>query len=222
MALVSFGFHGTSVRLQWHSYSPKNGLSAANCVGDPANYEVATATDDGKYLKIGRRIPVTKLFVHPAHSEETAKNDIAVLELGTELPPPFATISAQRSADPKAGTLALVGTIDFRSKLGNLVQSSIAIFDDATCAAKSAPEGTICAGFEHGGAGACGGTGSAGGPLVVFNGAGQKYQIGIVSVADCSVPTRAFGVYTRISSFADWIKQAVPDVLSEPMAEVKR
>ena len=165
-------------------------LSVAHCVagGQPTNYEVATATDDGKYLKIGRRIPVTKIVVHPAYSEDTGKNDIAILELGMELPPPFATISAQRSADPKAGTLALVGTIDFRSKRGNLLQSSVPISDDATCAAKSAPEGTICAGFEHGGAGACEGTGSAGGPLVVFSGAGRKYQIGIVSEADCRVP----------------------------------
>jgi hypothetical protein len=205
--------------------APRMVLSAANCLvagGQPTNYEVATATDDGKYLKIGKRIPVTKTVVHSAYSEDTAKNDIAILELGMELPPPFATISAQRSADPNPGTLALVGSIDFRSKPGKLLQSSVPIFDDATCAAKSAPEGTICAGFEHGGAGACPGTGSAGGPLVVFSGAGRKYQIGIVSVADCSVPEAAYGVYTRISSYADWIKQVVPDVLSEPMTEVKR
>jgi hypothetical protein len=204
--------------------APRMVLSAANCVGhgQPTNYEVAIATDDGKYLKIGRRIPVTKIVVHPAYSEDTAKGDIAILELGTELPPPFATISAQRSADPKAGTLALVGTIDFRSKSGNLLQSSVPISSDATCAAKSAPEGTICAGFERGGAGACPGTGSAGGPLAVFSGAGRKYQIGIVSVADCSVPEAAYGVYTRISSYADWIKQVVPDVPSEPVAKAKR
>jgi len=67
--------------------APRMVLSAANCVGDSANNEVATATDDGKYLKIGRRIPVTKVFVHPAYSEVTWKSDIAVLELDTELPP---------------------------------------------------------------------------------------------------------------------------------------
>src|SRR5262249_31700109 len=143
--------------------------------------------------------------------------DIAILELGMELPPPFATISAQRSADPKPGTLALVGVIDFRSNRGNLLQSSVAIFD---CVAKSAQEGTICAGY--GGAGACGGTGSAGGALVLFSGLGRKYKVGIVSSADCSVPEAAYGVYTRISLYADWIKQVVPDVLSEPMTDVKR
>jgi trypsin len=196
-------------------------LSTANCVDreKPTKYEVATAIDDGKHLKIGRRIPVAKIVVHPAYSDDPLKNDIAILELGMELPPPFSTISAQRSADPKAGSLALVGAIDFRSNPGNLLQSSVAIFD---CTAKSAQEGTICAGFEHGGAGACAGTGSAGGALVLFSDLGRKYQVGIVSWADCSVPEAAYGVYTRISSYVDWIKQVVPDVLSEPMTDVKR
>jgi hypothetical protein len=204
--------------------APRMVLSAANCIarGQPINYEVATAADDGKYVKIARRIPVTKIITHPAYSEDTEKNDIAILELGMELPPPFATISGQRSADPKAGTLALVGTIDFRSKPGNLLQSSVPIFDDATCAAKSGLQGTICAGFEHGGAGACPRTGSAGGPLVVFSGTGRKYQIGIVSTADCSVPEEAYGVYTLVSSYSNWIKQVVPEVSSEPVTGVKR
>ena len=211
--------------------APRIVLSAANCVdqGEPTDYEVVTAADDGKYLKIGRRIPVSKIAVYPAYSPaysgHLAKNDIAILALGMELPPPFATISAQRSADPKAGTLALVGTIDFQSKPGILLQSSVAISDEATCAAKSALQGnaleeTICAGSEHGRAGACPRTGSAGAPLAVLSGAGRKYQIGIVSAAaDCSVPEAAYGVYTRISSYADWIKQVVPDALSEPTTE---
>jgi hypothetical protein len=209
--------------------APRMVLSTALCVarGQPTDYEVATATDDGKYIRIGRPIPVTKIVVHPAFSKDTKRNDIAILELSMALPPPFTTISAQRSADPKAGTLALVAAFDFRSQQGNLLQSAIPIVDDATCAArhgdKSAPEGTICAGFEGGGASACPGTGSAGGPLVVLSGAGRKYQIGIVSLGeDCSVPGAAYGVYTRVSSYADWIKQVVPNVLSEPMTEVKR
>jgi Trypsin/TIR domain len=204
--------------------APRMVLSTALCVarGQPANYEVASATDDGKYIKIGRRMPVTKIVLHPEFVSNLGKNDIAILELGAELPPPFATISGRRSADPNAGSLALVGTIDFRSNPGNVIQSSVPISDDASCALKTELEGTICAGFERGGGGACPGTGSAGGPLVVFSGAGRKYQIGIVSMADCSVPEEAFGIYTRISLYVDWIKKVVPDVLSEPATEVKR
>ena len=50
----------------------------------------------------------------------------------------------------------------------------------------------------------------SGSALAVLSGAGRKYQIGIVSAAaDCSVPEAAYGVYTRISSYADWIQQIV-------------
>jgi trypsin len=209
--------------------APRMVLSTAHCVSrrQRANFEVATATEDGKSLRTDRRIPVTKIVVHPAFSRDTEKNDIAILELGTALPPPFATISAQRSADPKVGVLAMVAAFDFRSKVGNLLQSAILIVDNATCTATYpdtfALEGTICAGFEHGGAIACPGTGSAGGPLVVLNSAGLKYQIGIVSLGqDCSRRGAAYGVYTRVSSYTGWIKQVVPDVLSEPMIQVKR
>jgi secreted trypsin-like serine protease len=181
---------------------------------------VATVTDDGKYVRIGRRIPVAKIVAHP-------KNDIAILELGAVLPPPFATISAQRSVDPKVGNVAIVAALDFQSQPGNLLQSEVPIVDDETCAARfgdqSATEGSICAGTERGGAGACPGTGSAGGPLIVLDGAGRKYQIGIVSMADdCSAPGAAYGLYTRVSSYADWIKQVVPSVLSEPITKVNR
>jgi secreted trypsin-like serine protease len=161
---------------------------------------------------------VTPLRAGPQNSPKATRQRL----LGAELPLPFATISGRRSVDPNAGTLALVGTIDFRSNPGNVIQSSVPISDDASCAVKTELEGTICAGFERGGGGACPGTGSAGGPLVVFSGAGRKYQIGIVSMADCSVPEEAFGIYTRISLYVDWIKKVVPDVLSEPATEVKR
>ena len=120
-----------------------------------------------------------------------------------------------------------MAAVDFRSQPGNLLQSAVPIVDDATCAARygdnSPREGTICAGSERGGASACPGTGSAGAPLVVLSGAGRKYQIGIVSLADdCSVQGAAYILYTRVSSYANWIKQVVPNVLSEPMEEVKR
>jgi secreted trypsin-like serine protease len=215
--------------------APKKVLSTAHCVArrQPNDVEVAIPTGDGKNLRIGKRIQVSKMIIHPGFSWDSEKsdNDIAIIELASALPPPFARISAQSSTDPKVGVLGLVAAIDFRSQPGNLLQGSIPIVDSATCLAtydttysvKLAPEAIVCAGFEHGGFIACPGTGSAGGPLVVLNGAGQKYQIGIVSLGqDCSRRGAAYGVYTRVSSYADWIKQVVPEVLSEPTKEVKR
>src|SRR5262249_35215989 len=143
-------------------------------------------------------------------------DDIGIIELSVELPPPFATISAKKSADPqRSGTLALVAAVSFVSQPGNLNQGPIAIADDAPCAQfgnNSALEGTICAGFEGVRPSVCPRTGSAGGPLVLLTAEGRKYQIGIVSRADdCNKKGVIYSIYTRVSSYADWIRQVVPN-----------
>jgi secreted trypsin-like serine protease len=188
---------------------------------------VAIVTDDVEKgsVRIARRIPVTKVIVHPGFSVDNSnadvKNDISIIELGDTLPGPFATMSAQRSADPqRAGTIALVAALSFQSPLGNLLQGPMAVVDDATCTARvgdnSASGGIICSGFEGVASGVCPGTGSAGAPLVLLTAAGRKYQIGIDSRADdCNLKGVIYGAYTRISSYADWITKVVPSVLSE-------
>src|SRR5215472_16347545 len=57
----------------------------------------------------------------------------------------------------------------------------------------------------------CGVTGIGGGPLVTIDRKGQKYQVGIISSGEevCS-QSGVYGVFTRISSHADWIKQILP------------
>ena len=209
--------------------APRMVLSTALCVnsGRLAEYEVVTAINDGRFVRIGRRIPVIKLFIHPEFSSKSWANDIAILELGAETPPPFATISAQQSTDPKVGAFALGAALDFQSEAGSLLQAPIPIVENGICAAnfegKSAGDGTICTGSARGGATLCPQTGSAGGPLVVLNTLGQKYQIGVGSfAADCNEPGAKYGIYTRVSSYAGWIKQVVPNVSIEPIAAVKR
>jgi Trypsin len=207
--------------------APQMVLTTALCVtGEQASkYEVATVTDDVEKgsVRIARRIPVTKVFVHPAFSAADSngavKNDIAIIELGITLPGPFATISAQQSTDPqRAGTIALVAALNFQFPLGNLLQGPMAVVDDATCAARignNSAAGIICSGFEGVTSGVCPGTGSAGAPLVLLTDAGRKYQIGIVSRADdCNLQGVIYGGYTRVSSYADWITKVVPNVLS--------
>jgi hypothetical protein len=60
--------------------APRVVLSTAFCatIGQSTSYEVATATDDGDFFRIDMRIPVTKIIVHPAFSEASWKNDIAI------------------------------------------------------------------------------------------------------------------------------------------------
>ena len=65
--------------------------------------------------------------------------------------------------------------------------------------------GQLCAGLEEGGRDSC--QGDSGGPLVVRDANNCPRQIGIVSWGGdgCASPG-AYGVYTRVTAFADWIQ----------------
>jgi len=63
----------------------------------------------------------------------------------------------------------------------------------------------LCAGLKVGGKDACGG--DSGGPMIARLEVGQVLQLGIVSWGvGCAKPGR-YGVYTRVSVFADWIEE---------------
>ena len=65
------------------------------------------------------------------------------------------------------------------------------------------PKTSICAGSEEGGIGGCGGDG--GGPLMCKMENSQWCQIGIAStIYPCALPGKP-DVYTRVSSFHDWM-----------------
>src|SRR5262249_5430779 len=65
--------------------------------------------------------------------------------------------------------------------------------------------GQICAGLELGGKDSC--QGDSGGPLVARDEGGCPRQIGIVSWGDGCAEKEAFGVYTRVSHYADWLQK---------------
>ena len=63
----------------------------------------------------------------------------------------------------------------------------------------------VCAGLELGGKDSC--QGDSGGPLVMMDARGCPRQIGVVSWGEGCAAKDAYGVYTRVSAFADWIQQ---------------
>jgi secreted trypsin-like serine protease len=66
--------------------------------------------------------------------------------------------------------------------------------------------GQICAGLEDGGKDAC--AGDSGGPLVMTDERGCPWQIGLVSWGSAHCGHKGtYGVYTRVSHFADWIQK---------------
>lgn len=67
----------------------------------------------------------------------------------------------------------------------------------------------ICAGFAQGGKDSC--QGDSGGPLMAYNASGQPYQIGVVSWGEDCAKEGYYGIYTRVSAFAGWVKLYVND-----------
>lgn len=65
----------------------------------------------------------------------------------------------------------------------------------------------LCAGYPQGERDAC--VGDSGGPLMIQQN-GVYRQIGIVSQGEgCAIPGK-YGIYTRVSSYANWIQQYAP------------
>ena len=74
-------------------------------------------------------------------------------------------------------------------------------------------KGQICAGFDKGrGKDLC--NGDSGGPLVTLDEHLCPRQVGLVSWGPypCAPDQKAYGVYTRISAFAPWLREHVPEL----------
>jgi hypothetical protein len=186
---------------------PHTVLTAAHCVS-----RTVEKTDDIKVVAAnGKDVPVARILVHPSFSmKPVPQNNIAILELKESLPPPYVMLSLANATDPAAGTLAVVAAI-----AGNaFLEAQLPITEGEVCRASMGkdvdPASNICAGFAAGGVDSC--QGSSGGPLAVVDKAGRKYQIGITSWGyGCGQPNK-YGVYTRVSAYADWIQTVVSDL----------
>lgn len=98
-----------------------------------------------------------------------------------------------------------------------LMQVSMPIVDTSACLSRftepgykpTIADGQVCAGYETAGRDSC--SGDSGGPLVAMDAGGRPFQIGLVSwgLLNCGGEKKPYGVYTRISKMAQWIKTAI-------------
>jgi len=170
------------------------------------------------------RLDVERIILHPNYGQATQyDSDIALLELSapatfrpmttTQLPIDGVTLVAA-DIDSLTGVEATVtgwgntssSEIDFPDTLQEV---EVPIVSNADCS-QAYPNGItsnmVCAGVPEGGVDSC--QGDSGGPLVIFNNATSRWELaGIVSWGyGCALPGQP-GVYTRVSSFSEWITQ---------------
>lgn len=171
----------------------------------------------------GFRVGVSRMFIHPAYNFATDESDIALLELETEVNG-VETLPIYTGDDSLAGYIATaVGwgfTTPFGSPATRLREVELPIITNEACnlahnlntpCFNCISENMLCAGYPDIRKDAC--SGDSGGPLMIREN-GRWMLAGIVSWGFGCAADDLYGVYTRVSRFAEWIAGLTPVTLS--------
>lgn len=190
-------------------------LTAAHCTKDETAEQIEIVLGRqtlSKSDEINEIIGVEQIITHPSYQRGNNENplaDIALLRL--KKPSKQKVIPIADASLISVGDLASVmgwGQTDANkpnSYSNTLQYTSIPIVSNEVCNqayTDDVADSMLCAGFKDGGTDGC--NGDSGGPLLI-NINGEWQQIGIMSWGEgCALP-KYYGVYTRISSFTDFI-----------------
>ena len=171
----------------------------------------------------GERRGVERLVPHERYRGDgpaSQGDDIALIRLASPFPAARSEIVQLQSRQLEAnfgfpGACSVVtgwGSVEMRNRSDarglpdRLRAVDLPIIDNARCGnvySGRITEGQVCAGYEQGTMDSC--QGDSGGPLVVPGGPTGWTQIGIVSFGRGCAQPGAYGVYTRVSHYLDWI-----------------
>src|SRR5262249_32600451 len=92
-----------------------------------------------------------------------------------------------------------------------LLQANVPVVSESACHAIYPDTGKVafCAGYPQGGVDTC--QGDSGGPLFVAGPNGEPVQAGITSFGKGCAQPNAYGVYTNLGLFEQFIKDIVPN-----------
>ncbi|KAL2780347.1 transmembrane protease serine 11B [Daubentonia madagascariensis] len=190
-------------------------LSAAHCFAKKNNSEDWTVNFGTVVNKPYMTRKVQNIIFHENYSTPGVRNDIALVQLAEEV---SFTKYVRRICLPEAkmklsendsvvvtgwGTLYMNGPLPVI-----LQQAFLKIIDNKNCNAPHALSGLVndamlCAGFMSGEADAC--QNDSGGPLAYPDSRNIWHLVGIVSWGDGCGKKNKPGVYTRVTSYRDWI-----------------
>lgn len=184
------------------------GIAASHLYAIPGFYTTSEAS---------AIIPVSAKKEHPAYSNSTLVNDIAILTLASNSSKPKAKIyGGNKSLARLSGTVVGLGKLDGDLDTPNTLQKvNLPIVSNSTCAqvwgTSSIKSSMLCAGgTASGGIGAC--SGDSGGPMFTTI-SDEKTQVGVVSWGEQDCATAYYyDVYTRISEFVSFISANAPGV----------
>ena len=189
-------------------------LTAAHCFGTAGKAAKVKVKAGATYYKTeGTWVDGERIEPHPGFNPNTFEKDIALVKLtsttkGTPIPMADAS-TVIHVGDPLeiTGWGDTCGSNERCYKPSDtLREAEVKYVDTNTCNANGSLNGMIksgmmCAGFKEGKVDTC--QGDSGGPLVLKS--GTKILVGVVSNGlGCAVPN-LYGVYTRVSSYEDWI-----------------
>jgi secreted trypsin-like serine protease len=193
-------------------------LTAAHCFdgnhGIPAKPTVRVYSGYAEYQAERDGIEAERVEIHPGYDIHTNENDIALVKLKTA---PHGKIIAL--ADPALELASREplevtgwGVTEEGGRLSSLLmEGKVLYIDNTTCNAPSSYNGKIlptkiCAGLSEGGIDAC--QGDSGGPLVARK-AKRAVLVGVVSEGEGCARKLFYGLYTRVSSYREWIDKIV-------------
>jgi secreted trypsin-like serine protease len=166
--------------------------------------------------------------------------DIAIVHLAHPWMGPVANLSLDSSTDPTVppGASLMVAGFgltkglpsggdavpyqrsdgsSFNAGSRHLLNVGLPLVATSDCAARWSDRkvgaGQICAGFDAGSVRRDSCNGDSGGPINAYDSRGCPIQVGLISWGheDCGL-IRNYGVYTRISYYAAWLRRHVPDL----------
>lgn len=196
-------------------------LTAAHCTKSPGSRLLLGKS--GSYaivnpakVNVGTRIQMTKVVTYPHYVAGSVKqrNDIAVVRLAKPLSAKltYNTYKSQTVKGAKAQVFGFGRMSENASRLATYLQ--VGNIEDlagptgpcGTYGSFYDPKSQLCAGVPQGGIDAC--QGDSGGPLVSTV-AGRARVTGIVSAGEGCARPETPGIYTRVSTFAPWIKRTI-------------
>ncbi|KAK6643246.1 hypothetical protein RUM43_004751 [Polyplax serrata] len=200
-------------------------LTAAHCLVSRNASMVRLGSFSAKQSRMENDYQISKTIIHPSYKITESYNDIAIVKLknevrfGENIKPVCLPQDDRDRYDGERAKVIGWGAEEFGGEgTQKLKQVEVDVFTNSHCenayknstiGPKTFPMGIkksqLCAGSSEGGKDAC--QGDSGGPLVLRDASGIVRQIGIVSTgAGCGFPMYP-GVYTRVSSYLDWIEK---------------